>query len=114
MDAFREGGFGMIPTTIFGLMLLAAAIKYATSPERRFVPLQLSLGILTLASGSLGFVAGLMKSVSAIPGADPDKKWIWLLGLGESLNNFAFALGFVVLAAMAASVGALRVARSAA
>lgn len=111
-EAFRMGGWGMFPTSIFGLLMVAAAIRYALSPERRFVPLQVTLGIMTLASGGLGFVTGVIKSVSSIDSVGADKRWIWLLGMGESLHNIALALALVTIAAIAASVGAGRIARA--
>lgn len=110
--AFMDGGWGMIPTSLFGLLLLAAAIRYAMSPEARYVPLQLSLGIMTLAAGGLGFTTGLIKSVSVLGKVEPDQRWIWLLGMGESLNNIALALALVTLSAIAASVGAYRLSRA--
>ena len=113
LDAFRLGGFGMWPTALFGALLVAASIRYARSPERRLVPLQLSLGVVTLAAGGLGFVTGLIKSTMAIEGAGPDKRWIWVVGMGEALTNVALALALVTLAALAASIGAVRIAREA-
>ena len=112
LEAFRLGGWGMIPTAIFGLLMLAASVRYAMSPEKRFVPLQISLGIMTMASGALGFVTGVMKSFSYLGQAAPDDRWIWTLGVGESLNNVALALGLVTLAAVAASIGAYRFSQS--
>jgi len=113
LEAFRNGGWGMIPTTIFGLLLVAASIRYSMSPEKRFVPLQISLGIMTISCGALGFVTGVMKSFSFMGNAAPDDRWIWTLGVGESLNNLALALGLVTLATLAASIGAYRFAQSA-
>lgn len=112
-EAFHLGGWGMYPTSIFGLLLIAASIRYAMSPERRFVPLQVSLGIMTLTSGGLGFVTGMIKSALAIYGAPADMRWIWVVGMGESLNNVALALALLTIGAIAASVGALRIAREA-
>lgn len=112
-EAFHLGGWGMYPTSVFGLLLIAAAIRYAMSPERRFVPLQVSLGIMTLASGGLGFVTGMIKSALAIDGAAADMRWIWVVGMGESLNNVALALALLTIGALAASLGALRIARGA-
>ncbi|WP_234023831.1 hypothetical protein [Sorangium cellulosum] len=98
----------MYPTLVFGLLLLAASIRYAISPERRFVPLQVSLGILTLMAGGLGFVTGTIKSFMATGAVTPDERWIWMIGLGESLNNVALALVLLTLASLAATVGAYR------
>jgi len=111
-EAFHMGGWPMFPTALFGLLLLAASIRYATTPQPRFVPLQISLGIMTLACGSLGFVTGLIKSTMAIEKVSADMRWIWTLGMGEALHNVALALGLVTLGAMAAGVGALRLAWS--
>ena len=112
IEAFHLGGFGMFPTAIFGLMLIAASIRYAGSPERRFIPLQVSLGVMTLAAGGFGFVTGLIKSALAIEGAGPDHRWIWVVGMGEALNNVALALLLLTIAAIASSIGALRIARA--
>jgi hypothetical protein len=63
---------------------------------------------MTMACGALGFVTGVMKSFSYLGQAAPEDRWIWTLGVGESLHNVALALGLVTLAAIAASVGAYR------
>ena len=115
VEHFREGGWGMFPVLVFGVILLAAAIKYAVTPEKRLVPLLLGLGTLTMASGGLGFVTGLITTAKAI-GENPDftsrAGLITIVGFGESLNNLAFALIFVTLAAVAACIGASQIARS--
>ena len=111
-EAFHQGGWGMYPTALFGLLLLAASIRYAFSPDKRFVPLQVSLGIITLTSGGLGFVTGMIKSLSAIGEVTAEQRWIWLLGMGESLNNVALALLLVTVGSIAAGVGAMRIART--
>lgn len=113
-EAFRAGGWGMFPILVFGLILLATAIKYATKPERKLVPLLYGLGILTLASGGLGFVTGLMATAHGIENVPEFTARIGLIsviGFGESLTNVAFSLIFVTLAAIAGCVGALQIAR---
>jgi len=110
MEHFREGGWGMFPTLGFGLLMLAVAVRYATRPERRYVPLLLGTGVLTLSSGALGFVTGLITTFRYIGQVGPDRRYLAIIGIGESLENVAFALVFAVLASLIASVGAWRIA----
>jgi hypothetical protein len=112
---FIDGGFGMYPTLLFGVALLAVAGRYATRPEKRYVPLLIALNILTVAAGALGFVTGVITTTGAaseIAGTG-QLSLIALVGVGESLNNVAFALLFVVAGAMAVTLGAWRIAREA-
>lgn len=109
-EAFHMGGWGMYPTLIFGVFLIAASARYAVRPDKRLVPLQISLGLTTLFAGCLGFVTGVIKSLDALDGVPPEKRWIWLLGVGESLNDIGLALALVIIASLAAAVGALRLA----
>ncbi len=112
VEHFRDGGWGMIPTLVFGVLLLAAASRYALSPERRWVPLLVALMVVTLASGALGFSSGMITTAECVVRdrvAEPGT--ITLEGFGESLNNVAFALVFVVLAALGTTVGGWRIAR---
>ncbi|MFO0554781.1 MAG: hypothetical protein U0271_40765 [Polyangiaceae bacterium] len=113
IQMFHAGGFGMFPTALFGLLLLVTSLRYAVTPERRFVPSLKAMGTLTVASGAFGFVMGVIKSLSLLGQVEPDRRWIWLVGLGESLNNLALAFGVVMLAAMLTTAGAMRRAREA-
>ena len=115
IEHFRDGGAGMFPILIFGLVLLAVAIRYAVKPQRKLVPLLYGLGILTIASGGLGFVTGLIVTAGAVarnPELHSQPGLITIVGFGESLNNVAFSLIFVTLAAVAACIGATQIARS--
>jgi hypothetical protein len=117
LDHFKEGGWGMFPTLVCGVIMLAVAVKYAAAPEKRLVPLLTGLGVLTLSTGALGFVTGLITTCGAIGSerfpADMTTR-ITIVGFGESLNNLAFAFIFIVMAAICGSYGAYRVASSAA
>ncbi|UJR86464.1 hypothetical protein [Sandaracinus amylolyticus] len=106
LEAFRLGGWGMFPTLVFGLLAIAASLRYAVRPDSRFVPLLVSSALLTLAAGSLGFVTGLIATSTYIADA-PDHR-VWLIGLGESLHNLALALILVGSGLVATTVGALR------
>jgi len=52
-----------------------------------------------------------MATFRYVGGVAPSERYVARIGIGESLANVAFALVFVVLAALAASVGAWRIAR---
>jgi hypothetical protein len=112
LDRFHDGGWGMYPTLLFGLLLLGVAVKYAQSPERRYVPLLVALNVATLASGALGFVSGVIVTANALASdhmVEPTN--ISFFGVGEALNNVAFALLMVMVATMAAIVGAWKLSR---
>jgi hypothetical protein len=108
IEIFKNGGFGMFPTALFGLVLLAVSARYAVRPDKPMVPLQLALGILTLATGALGFVTGLITTTKHLWELPADRMGlVAAVGLGESLHNLAL----VALGALAACVGAARIAR---
>ena len=111
LEGFRDGGFGMFPTLIFGIALCAVAVRYAASPEKRFVPLLLSLGTCTLSSGALGFASGFIVSTRAVAREGLERPGLALLGAGEALNCVALSLIMITLAALVTVVGAARLAR---
>jgi hypothetical protein len=111
-EFFRDGGWGMYPTLIFGVGLVAAALIYSARPERRFVPLLISIGVMTVGSGILGFSMGVINTFRyAAKSVPPEQHSLVLQGFAESTNNVVFALIFVVMSALIASVGAGRIAR---
>ncbi len=109
---FIEGGFGMYPTLLAGLSLLATCVQYARRPDRRYVPLMAALGLFTLLAGGLGFVTGVSSMLQAFTSPLPsESSFILLAGFRESLNNVVLALLLSALAALFASVGAWRLSR---
>lgn len=110
---FRLGGAPMWAILVCGLFAIAASIRYAVRPERRMLPLVVSLGVLTLLTGAFGFVTGFVITLLHVGELPDAQRWIWMIGLGESLVDAAFALSLVVVAAIATSVGTFRVARAA-
>lgn len=109
---FRDGGFGMYPTALFGFLLVAAAVVLALRPERRFVALPVALGVATVTSAVLGTAMGIINTLrfaAAQPPAEQGK--LVQLGCAESLN--VVVLGFILatLAALLAAIAAVRAAR---
>ena len=112
MDHFHDGGWGMFPTMFAGLALLAVAVRYAVRPEKRLVPLLVTLNVLTVSTGALGFVTGIIATAHYFEVNQPPLAAnIPFLGMSESMNNVAFSLLFVCVAAIAMSLGAWKIAR---
>jgi hypothetical protein len=102
----------MYPTLLFGLIQVGVAARYAMSPEKRFVPLLVALGVLTMTAGALGFVTGFIVSVHAVAAHGATDPVLSLIGAGEALGNVALALFLEMLAALGAVLGAWKVSRA--
>jgi len=109
LEAFRLGGWGMYPTTIAGVFLIVAAIRYARTSDRAALPLIRQLSILTALVGTLGFVTGVIHAFTACGGAPAgDLPYYVVIGTGESLCNVGLALVLLVMARAATAVGTYR------
>ena len=111
-EAFRLGGWGMYPTALFGVLLVAAAGWYAFRPVGSRHPLLWALGLLTWASGLLGFVTGAITTLTAACSGPGEASFVRLVaaGIGESLHNLALAFVLVAVALILCAIGALRLA----
>lgn len=107
-DAFRLGGWGMYPTTIVGLILIAIALLYAARPDPRRLHVVRCLSVLTLFVSCLGFVTGVIKTFTSVPPDAHAMPSFVVIGVGESLSNIGLGLVVLVIAWIAASVGASR------
>jgi hypothetical protein len=97
----------MYPTLFIGVLLVAAAARYARHPERHNLALVIWMQVLTMLVGTFGFVSGMIKAaVSA--GNTPAPSETMIQGFGEALHNIGLALGFVVLASVAGAIGLAR------
>jgi dihydrodipicolinate synthase/N-acetylneuraminate lyase len=110
-EFFSEGGWTMYPTALFGLVAIVASFMLALRPERRFVPLVVSLGCLTLLTGFLGTMWGLKGVAKATANAAPaDMKEIVTACAIQALSSLQLATVMVVIAAMGAVSAAFRLA----
>jgi hypothetical protein len=113
LEGFRLGGWGMFPTLVFGVLLLGAAVRYAVKPEARWVPLQIALAVLTLTTGMLGFVSGVIVTTQHLHELPTERvTLVGAMGVGESMHNVGLALMLMMLAGLLTSVGALRLTRA--
>ncbi|QQR41487.1 hypothetical protein JKA73_20220 [Myxococcus xanthus] len=109
LNIFIAGGWGMYPTLLAGIALIATCVQYARRPAPRYVPLMLSLGLCTLIAGTLGFATGILSLLQAYSGPLWDQgPRVLFIGTFEALHNVALALLLAMLGALLASIGAWR------
>jgi hypothetical protein len=114
LELFSEGGWTMFPTTLFGLLSLGAAALVAVRPERRFVPLVIASGVMTLCTALLGSVIGVLGVVRAAANAPAaDVVAIVSACAVQALASLLVAFLCLTLASVGAAIGAGRHALSA-
>lgn len=107
---FRDGGFGMYPTSLFGFLLVLSAALCVLRPERSFAAVSGALSALTLSSGLLGTAVGIVTTFHYLPNVpEADRRFtIAALGCAESLNNVVLALILLCVSALLLSIAAVR------
>jgi len=103
---FHQGGWGMYPTAIAGVIAVAMAVAFARNPDGRRAALVRDLSRLTFLVGALGTVTGTIKSLTSL--GDDTPVTYALIGFGESLNCIGLALVCMVLAGAIVAVGRIR------
>ncbi len=110
-ELFLEGGWTTYPTALFGVLAVVAGVQVARVPTKRFVPLLVSLSALTMTTGFLGTIWGLAGIVKSVGNAAPeDTRMLVLACATQALNSLLIGSMLVVVALIAASSGALRLA----
>jgi len=108
-EAYRLGGWGMIPTTIAGFILVMCAWRFALRPSRDRLPVVLWLGALVGLTSTLGFVTGVIKSFIASGQLSPnDALGAVIIGTGESAVNLGLGLALCIIATIGVIVGHAR------
>ena len=99
----------MYPTTLVGIWLVACAVQYARDPRAARMQVVRYLSVVTMLVASLGFVTGVIKSLTALPADTPWESGVFAaIGVGESLTNIALGLIMLIVAWGACSLGAHR------
>ena len=106
---YHSGGYGMYPTTLFGFLLVLAAALYCFRPEKRLLPVVMTTGVLTIASGVLGTFTGLIVVFTyAKYVAAADVARVAAIGCAQAFSNIVFALVIVLVAGLAVLASELR------
>jgi hypothetical protein len=109
---FTAGGLGMYPISVDGFLLLASALLLALRPERRFVPLVVSLALLTLGAGVLGTLVGIVSTLHYVATTPTGQVQTLIMGAAEASHCLVLAL-LVIMAALAlTAIAAWRASRT--
>ncbi len=107
---YADGGFGMYPITLFGLLFAACAGLVALRPERERLPLLLSLAALTAFSGVLGFSLGIISTCRHVQTLPAETQLTVLVtGIAESFNMVVLASMLLLFGTLLCSAASLRV-----
>jgi hypothetical protein len=106
-NGFREGGWGMYPTTALGLWALIETSRQIkkSAPAYRAAA---ALSFATILSGLLGTFTGLIKTLQYSAEHPLEQMFRFIaIGLSESLHNFTLAMIMLTLVAIAYAAGDL-------
>lgn len=111
-DFMKEGGWGMWPVLLLGLVALASATRYAIRPERlclRFVSILWLTLLVVIVHASITDVAAVFHHLED-PARTPDGELArtLLAGLKESTRPAALGGIFLTLVPLLAAVGVYR------
>jgi hypothetical protein len=108
LEFFRDGGWGMYPLALFGVVLLGASVRFAWTPERRRLGFIFGMWATTLVQilhatwTDFAAVAHALQS-EEIP--EPMVMRIFFEGFKESTRPGMFGGVFLILALLFVSIG---------
>src|SRR4051812_43750984 len=99
-DFVREAGWPIYPILIVGALAVLVAARHALWPARGAGAIVAALAAATLLLGIAGTALGVQQSAGAIRDVAPEMRWIFLIGVKESLYNLVAATLLATLAAL--------------
>ena len=106
-DFILEAGWGIWPVIVFGAISLALSVRYTFRPQRDLLLLVIGFSIATLLLGALGFATGVQASATFAEHT-ANARWMFVVGLRESLNNVVASLVVVATNVLLTTRGAYR------
>jgi hypothetical protein len=108
---FRAGGFGMHQVTLFAVVVLVAAGRFAYRPDERKVPFLRTMSAATLLAIAFAVTTNITTVLYSVPNHFPDER-TWprtlLVGFFESLTPAVMGLGLLSVAWLVKAVGMRR------
>lgn len=108
---FHDGGWGMYPTLVFGLVAAGAALRYVIRGDGRLRGVIESMVRAVLFVGLAGFVTGLVATsmyILQFQVRGDEVLRTFLIGLGEASYNLALAFTMVSLTHVIVALGRRR------
>jgi hypothetical protein len=110
---FLAGGFPMVLITVFGLLSVVAAVRFAVHPAPRRLAHIGALGVALVFAGIAGVAADLLAvatNVAANPewSSSEELPLVLLVGFGESMTPAILSSSFVAGIALVVAVGLRR------
>ena len=106
---WTEGGFGMYPVAFWGFLLLLYAGFYVLRPQERYLRAVAILAFMTLASGALGTIMGLMIAFRYAAAVAPElAAQSAALGASEAIHVVLLALLLVNIGGIITGIGSRR------
>jgi hypothetical protein len=115
IEFFKEGGWGMWPILVLGLVTLGASIRFASKPDARQVGFLGAMGLATFISivhatwTDFGAVFNAVSDEKIVPEAQMTR--ILFEGLKECTRPGALGGALLVFASILFAVGVLRLGR---
>jgi hypothetical protein len=110
MQFFHEGGWGMFPVLVLGLVVLFASTRYLLDGEPVRLRFILALALAQLALVAQATVADVAAVMSALQHAKPDIRSLLLVaGLKECTRPALLGFGLLSLSLILVAIGVYRV-----
>lgn len=112
LDFFREGGWGMWPILVFGMVTVGAALRFARKPETGQIRFIAAMGLTTLVTTfhatwtDIAAVLGYLGQQEEM--AEAQFRQILIVGLKESTRPGTLGGLLLMLACLLVAVGILR------
>lgn len=111
MQFLLAAGPPVWPVLVLSVAALVASIVHlraGRAGRAGYRSLAIGLVAAALAAGLLGTVLGFQRSVAPLAEVAAESRWIFLLGLDESLNNLVVALVGALLVSLTLAFGSLQ------
>jgi hypothetical protein len=114
MDFFKEGGWGMYPVLVMGLVVVWTSVRYGIDCEpvrlRFITAASLALVVFSL-EGVITDVATVLWAAGEGKFPDMDKPTLLIVGMKESSRPGIMGLAFLGLGLIAVTIGVYRAGR---